>query len=180
MRTTTPMCAVLAALAACTSVSDPNKVVVRAGATLRTATGATVGSATITENAGGFVTVSAEVTNLAPGPHGIHLHSLGVCDGTTPSAFTSAGSHVNPAIRQHGLSNPAGPHDGDLPNLMVGADSRGSLAVTTSRVKLSAGSASLLDADGSAIVIHANEDDQMTDPFGNSGARMVCGVISAQ
>ena len=102
-----------------------------------------------------------------------------MCDGSTPSAFTSAGSHVNPASRQHGLDNPAGPHDGDLPNLVVGADSRGTLTATSSRVKLTTGAASLLDADGSAFVVHANEDDQMTDPFGNSGARVLCGVITA-
>lgn len=179
MRRPTASIAVMTMLVACTDVSDPNKVVARAGATLRTSAGVAVGTAEITENAGGFVTVSVEVNNLAPGAHGIHIHSLGVCDGSTPSAFTSAGSHVNPASRQHGLNNPAGPHDGDLPNLEIGADSRGTLTTTTGRVRLTTGAASLLDADGSAFVVHANQDDQMTNPFGNSGARMLCGVITA-
>ena len=179
MRTPFLLSAALAASVACTDISDPNKVVARAAATMRTSAGVAAGTAEITENAGGFVTVSVDITSLAPGAHGMHIHSLGACDGSTPSAFTSAGSHVNPTSRQHGLNNPAGPHDGDLPNLEIGADSRGTLSTTTGRVRLTTGAASLLDADGSALVIHANQDDQVTDPFGNSGARRLCGVITA-
>jgi Cu-Zn family superoxide dismutase len=144
-----------------------------ATAVLRDATGRTVGTASFTEAAGG-VRLALQVSGLAPGGHGIHVHAVGQCD---PEAFASAGAHFNPEGRQHGLSNPAGPHAGDLPALMVGANGQASYVATDPRVTLGPGPDSLFDADGSALVIHANDDDQMTDPTGNSGDRIVCGVV---
>jgi len=110
-------------------------------------------------------------SGLPHGIHGIHLHSVGRCD---PPDFASAGPHWNPAGRKHGLNNPAGPHAGDLPNVEVAAN--GVLGATV--VVSGANMASLLDADGSALVIHAAADDNITDPSGNSGPRIACAVIS--
>jgi Cu-Zn family superoxide dismutase len=118
-----------------------------------------------------------QVEGLAPGRHGIHLHAIGQCVGP---AFASAGGHHNPLGVQHGLDNPAGAHAGDLPNLEVNVAGRGHLDAVSHHAALSDGPVSLLDADGSAIVIHASEDDQVTNPTGNSGARIACGVIEAR
>ena len=109
---------------------------------------------------------------LPHGIHAIHVHAVGRCDGP---GFDSAGPHWNPAGRKHGLNNPAGPHAGDLPNVEVAAN-----GVLGSTVVLSGASmASLLDADGAALVVHAAADDNVTDPSGNSGARIACAVITA-
>ena len=145
-----------------------------ATAQIEDAEGNVVGSAAFTEGAGGIV-VSVEARGLAPGEHGIHLHETGACD---PPAFESAGGHVNPAEAQHGLSNPQGPHAGDLPGISVADDGTAAYEATTDRVTLSGGDAALLDADGSAIVIHADADDQATDPTGNSGDRVACGIVT--
>jgi Cu-Zn family superoxide dismutase len=109
----------------------------------------------------------------------MHLHQVGRCDqGGTPT-FASAGGHYNPAGRQHGTQNPEGPHAGDLPNVTVGADGRltlpdsGVVAVMNETAR-----AGLLDPDGTALVIHAQADDYRTDPSGNSGARIACGVLT--
>ncbi len=118
--------------------------------------------------------VVAQVRNLPPGTHGIHVHEAGRCD---PPDFMSAGGHFNPTSRQHGLRNPNGPHAGDLPNLEVGADGTGRLDALARDLSLSSGTGNLLDTDGSALVVHAAADDEMTDPTGNSGGRIACGVI---
>ncbi len=144
-----------------------------ATAELKDARGQVVGTATLTE-AGGGVRLSVDARGLTPGEHGIHIHEVGRCD---PPAFTSAGAHFNPDRKQHGLQNPAGPHAGDLPNLTVAADGAGRLETTTDRVTLGSGPRSLFDADGSALVVHAAPDDMRTDPTGNSGGRVACGVI---
>ena len=147
-----------------------------AGATaeLRTPSGEIVGSAAFTEASGG-VNVRAQVRGLPPGAHGIHVHEMGKCDAPD---FMSAGGHYNPTTKQHGLQNPQGHHGGDQPNLMVGADGSATFDAMLMGVTLGSGTASLFKTDGTALVIHANEDDQMTDPSGNSGGRIVCGVIA--
>ena len=144
-----------------------------AHAVLRNAAGEEVGTATFTEETGA-VRLSVDVQGLPPGEKGVHIHQTGACE---PPAFESAGAHFNPEERRHGTLNPEGPHAGDLPNLEVAQDGRGRLEATTDRVTLSAGAASLLDEDGSALVVHAQRDDLQTDPSGNSGDRIACGVI---
>ena len=144
-----------------------------ATAVMRDASGRTVGTAAFGEVAGG-VRLTLQVSGLTPGRHGIHVHAVGQCE---PAAFTSAGPHFNPEVKQHGLSNAAGPHAGDLPVLVVAGTGQASYSATSPRVSLGAGPDSLFDADGSALVIHADDDDQMTDPTGNSGDRIACGVL---
>lgn len=139
-------------------------------AMLQTAEGTPAGSVTATAADGG-ITIALNVEGLEPGEHGVHVHMTGSCE---PPAFESAGSHWNPTAAQHGLENPAGPHAGDMPNLAVGEDGTGSLGYTLEGGTFDG----LLDADGSAFVVHAMPDDQTTDPSGNSGDRVACGVFS--
>ena len=145
-----------------------------AHATLIDGSGATVGWAKLTEDAAGKVHLNVHVEGLTPGQHGIHLHAKASCIGPD---FTSATGHHNPTFAKHGLESLDGPHAGDLPNLDVNIVGRGRLQATTDRATLSAGPLSLFDSDGSAIIIHAAQDDQVTDPTGNSGLRVACGVI---
>lgn len=147
-----------------------------AGARIIDGAGQTIGWAQLTEDAAGQLHLNVQVAGLSTGRHGIHLHAIGQCVGP---AFASAGGHHNPLGAQHGLDNPAGAHAGDLPNLVVNVAGRGHLDAVSHHATLSSGPVSLLDADGSAIVIHANEDDQVTNPTGNSGGRVACGVIEA-
>jgi Cu-Zn family superoxide dismutase len=135
----------------------------------------TIGSVRAWQTPGG-VSFHIEARGLPHGIHGIHVHSVGRCD---PPDFASAGPHWNPASRKHGLNNPAGPHAGDLPNVEVAANGVLSATVTLPGASLTgAGPAgTLLDADGAALVIHAAADDYVTDPSGNSGARIACAVI---
>ncbi len=138
--------------------------------------GQTIGWAQLTEDAAGRLHMNVQVAGLTAGRHGIHLHAVGQCVGPT---FASAGAHHNPSGAQHGLDSPFGAHDGDLPNLVVNVAGRGHLDAISHHALLSNDDESLLDADGSAIVIHAFEDDQVTNPTGNSGPRVACGVIEA-
>jgi Cu-Zn family superoxide dismutase len=140
-----------------------------ATAALRTASGAEAGRATARDVAGG-VRFSLDVTGLPPGTHGAHVHTTGRCDAPD---FQTAGPHWNPTATKHGTNNPQGPHLGDLPNLIVGADGRGTLAMTIEGATL----AGMLDADGAAMLVHASADDLVTDPSGNSGGRIACGAF---
>lgn len=142
-----------------------------ASAVLYNTSGDQIGFARFTEDATGRVHVNVKASGLTEGLHGIHIHAVGSCVGP---AFTSAGGHFNPTGHQHGLENPSGPHAGDLPNLVVNTAGMGHLNTTTDLTTLSA----LFDADGSALVIHAGPDDQVSNPAGNSGARVACGVIN--
>jgi Cu-Zn family superoxide dismutase len=133
-----------------------------------------VGRATFSETRDG-VRVVVTGRDLPPGTHGVHIHAVGSCQ---PPAFDSAGAHLNPAGKQHGLQNPEGTHAGDLPNLVVGANGEGRMEQVTTTLTLDGGPSSLLRPGGTAIIIHANADDQKTDPAGGSGGRIACGVIS--
>ncbi len=146
----------------------------QATAELKNARGEAVGTASFWEDANG-VRLAVQVRDSSPGRHGIHIHAVGKCD---PPEFTTAGGHFNPGGKKHGLKTPAGPHAGDLPNLEVGTDRTGRIEYLTRLLTLGPGPTSLFDADGSALVIHANPDDETTDPTGNSGGRIVCGVIT--
>jgi superoxide dismutase, Cu-Zn family len=144
-------------------------------AEIRSASGARFGTLTLSPGVAG-VRIDGALTNVPPGVHGIHFHQVGRCD---PPDFVSAGPHVNPGQTQHGLDNPRGPHAGDLPNVSANANGQMIVDVATSRVMLSStGAGALFDADGTALVIHADRDDQRTDPAGSSGERIACGVIT--
>ncbi|MSP13204.1 MAG: superoxide dismutase family protein [Chloroflexi bacterium] len=147
----------------------------QAKAELRNANGQVIGTATLTQQAGG-VQINLQVTGLPAGQHGIHIHAVGKCDAPD---FASAGGHFNPQNKQHGSQNPNGPHAGDIPNLDLAQNGAGNLQFVDTLVSLGAGENSLFDADGSALVIHAGMDDLKSDPAGNSGVRMACGVITA-
>lgn len=136
--------------------------------------GARVASVRLMEAEEG-VQVEIQGSGLSSGAHGFHFHETGECE---PPSFESAGGHFNPSDRQHGLENPQGPHAGDLPNLPVEDDSIIDTSFTTALVTLHADEQnSLLDGDGTALVIHADRDDQRTDPGGASGDRIACGVV---
>jgi Cu-Zn family superoxide dismutase len=137
--------------------------------------GQTVGQLTLTQQGRDSVRVVVEATRLPAGVHGTHLHTTGKCEAP---GFTTAGSHLNPTARQHGMRNPAGPHLGDLPNLTVAANGTGRMEATVAG-RMNPGQAPLFDADGTALVVHAGADDMMTDPAGNSGARIACSVVAA-
>jgi Cu-Zn family superoxide dismutase len=109
------------------------------------------------------------------GQHGIHFHTVGTCDAATK--FASAGGHFNPTTKKHGLMSADGPHAGDLEALTIDSFGHGTFTALDPRITLTPGANSLLDADGSSIVLHALPDDQRTDPSGSSGARVACGVI---
>ncbi|HTG38286.1 superoxide dismutase family protein [Sphingomonas sp.] len=138
-------------------------------ADLITANGQSVGRATATQMGDG-IQLMVEGRNMPPGAHGAHVHTVGRCDAPT---FESAGGHWNPTTRKHGLENPAGPHAGDAPNLDVASDGSGTLTYTLPGGTFDG----LFDADGSAMMIHAGPDDMMTDPSGNSGGRIACGIF---
>jgi superoxide dismutase, Cu-Zn family len=143
------------------------------GAELKNTSGQTVGTANFTQ-AGNVVRILVEAKGLPPGPHAVHVHAVGKCE---PPDFSSAGPHFNPTNKQHGALNPQGPHAGDLPNLTVAPDGTGRMETTTEQLSLGSGPTSVWDADGSAVIVHANADDFKTDPTGNAGARIACGVL---
>ena len=143
-------------------------------AELRNVSGQPVATATLTQ-VGDVVRIVLEAQGLPAGVKAVHIHEVGSCEGPT---FTSAGGHFNPLGKQHGLLNPQGAHAGDLSNITIGPDGKGSMETSTQQVTLGAGATSLFDANGSALVIHAAPDDFRTDPTGNSGARIACGAIS--
>ena len=191
----TTICASLILLAACggepaddAAVQEPSQVggpdtaqaaapaagAATANAEVRDAQGASLGTARFEEGESG-VRIALQLTGLPEGTHGFHIHQVGEC---TAPGFESAGSHFNPTNRQHGLENPQGPHAGDMENIEVGAGGTVQLAIDNDRITLGGGPNSLLDADGSSIVFHAQADDNVTDPSGNSGDRIACGVIT--
>lgn len=138
--------------------------------------GSETGQVTLTAGkTGTLIRISLKPGSLAPGWHGMHLHAVGDCGDI--AAFKNAKAHVTHGDGMHGLLNPEGPEDGDLPNLHAAADGSAEAEIFTQTVGLTEGPSLLLDQDGSALVIHAAEDDQMSQPIGNSGARLVCAVL---
>ena len=146
----------------------------KAHAYINDAMGKRVGVAAISAAKGGGVRIVVTVNGLMPGMHGIHIHTVGKCEGP---AFASAGGHLNPDMKMHGKDNPMGPHAGDLLNITVDAKGKAKETLVASGVTLGPGPNSLFHDGGTALVIHATADDYKTDPAGNSGARIACGVI---
>ncbi|WP_420812013.1 superoxide dismutase family protein [Parasphingorhabdus marina] len=130
----------------------------------------------VAEGDGGLI-LRIDATGLTPGAKGVHIHAVGQCEGPD---FTSAGGHWNPEGSEHGFDNPRGAHKGDIVNLDVGPDGTGMLESTVDGATLKEGPNALLDEDGAAFVVHEGPDDFVTDPSGNSGARIACGVFALQ
>ncbi len=135
--------------------------------------GKIVGTLKLTAGESG-IAMSGNFTSLPPGPHGFHIHEKGVCTGD----FASAGGHFNPGKSKHGILSDSGHHAGDLPNVDVPASGAVNVNLFLTGVSLnSAGPDGLFDQDGSSLVVHAGPDDYKTDPSGNSGGRIACGVV---
>lgn len=166
-----------AAVAGCAHAPAPLNRIAVAYATLAGPAGEQRGTAEMWQDTDNIVHVALQLHDLPVGEHGVHFHAVAKCEGGGTTAFSTAGAHYNPIGRQHGLQNPAGPHAGDAPNVTVAANGMAQMTFTTDRVTLTAGSTTLFDNDGSAIVIHAAPDDQTSQPSGNSGARIACGLV---
>ena len=163
----------LVALAGCSTVADlPTERI--GSATIMRADGVPAGTAQLLAS-GDQVTLAAVLTGIPAGVHGIHLHTAGSC--TRPD-FSSAGAHLNPLARKHGATNPDGKHAGDLPNITIQPGGTGSLTADLEGTRAQIRDW-LFDTDGTAILVHADPDDYRTDPSGNSGSRIACGVLRA-
>lgn len=145
-----------------------------ATAEVKDAQGKVVATAKFKEVKGG-VQLSVKATGLPAGVHAIHVHTVGKCEGP---AFTTAGGHFNPAKKQHGMMNPAGHHAGDMPNFTINAKGAGTFKTVIQGVTLAGdGETSLFHSGGTSLVIHEKEDDMKSDPAGNAGARLACGLV---
>jgi superoxide dismutase, Cu-Zn family len=159
-------------LLGCATVSGQPQL--RATAKMINAAGATVGTATLTPTIRGGVLINITLNRLPAGTHALHIHTVGKCDAPD---FASAGPHFNPEMKEHGTANPKGAHAGDLPNVEFLGRGQDDVSIATGDVTLAPGPNSLFHPGGTALVIHANADDNKTDPAGNAGARIACGVI---
>jgi Cu-Zn family superoxide dismutase len=168
------LCAVVLSTGAFAQYGRKKAAAASATATLHDAQGKTVGTATLKERKG-QVRLSLKVNGLAAGEHAFHIHEAGKCEAP---AFTTAGGHFNPEKKQHGHMNPQGAHLGDLPNITVAANGKGQYQGVVAGVTLAKGPAnSLFGPNGTALVIHEKADDNKSDPAGNAGPRIACGVI---
>ena len=140
---------------------------------IKDASGRPLGDLSLVQTANG-VLITGLLSNVPPGTHGIHVHTVGKCSPT----FDAAGGHYNPTSKQHGYRNASGAHAGDLPNINVAADGTVRIELFTSMFDLGGGANGLFDADGSAVMIHALADDYTTDPSGSSGGRIACGEVA--
>ena len=161
------VCGTVAFAVALSAQAKPVKVALSDGA------GKSVGTATLTETKTG-ISIALDLTGLPAGEHAIHIHQNAKCEAP---AFTTAGGHFNPAAKKHGLDNPDGHHAGDMKNFTVAADGTAKTTMTDDAVTLAEGAASVFTGGGTALMIHAAPDDMKTDPTGNAGARIACGVI---
>jgi Cu-Zn family superoxide dismutase len=141
---------------------------------IKNAQGMTVGTAAITASGSG-VQIALDVQGLPPGEHAIHFHETAKCEGPD---FTSAGGHFNPGKKKHGLQNPDGHHAGDMSNFTVPASGAAKVTISNTVATLGSDPSSLFSNGGSALMIHAGADDMKTDPAGNAGARIACGVVA--
>ena len=150
-----------------------------ATATLQTSDNKDAGTATFSQKGADTVVIKLKLRNLAPGEHGVHLHQKGICEAPD---FKSAGGHFNPAGKQHGFDNPSGHHNGDLPkNVTVGPDGTAKATFTVHDLSLPPDAPdSILANGGTSLMVHEKADDMKTDPSGNSGNRVACGVIAAR
>lgn len=154
--------------------SPPTSTPSSARAVFMTPDGKTIGSATLIETPNGLL-ISAELEGLPPGVLGFHIHEVGRCEGAT--GFESAGGHYNPRGARHGYMVDGGPHAGDMPNQTVEPSGKLKAEVFNPHVTFTGGQAPLFDQDGSAIVVHSTADDYRSQPSGNAGSRIACGVV---
>lgn len=161
------------------AAADPpygGTAVVSTTATLVDTAGKDIGTVQLHQDAAGVVLVRVDAVGIPAGEHGMHIHQTGKCEGP---GFTTAGGHFNPTNKKHGLDSPEGAHGGDLAQIAGTFDGSGTHQATTNRISLTSGPTNINDADGSALIIHAGPDDQVTDPTGNSGGRIACAVVAA-
>lgn len=158
----------------CASTTGFAQSTQQAAATFFNQQGQKIGGATLTQTASG-VLIDIDISSIADGEHGFHIHETGVCDAA--DGFKSAGGHFEPAQHQHGYMAEHGSHAGDMPNQFAATDGKLRAHVLNPNVTLADGPASVLDADGSALVFHAAPDDYSSQPAGNAGDRIACAVI---